>query len=161
MTGFLTKPVRLDDLQRVLAEQLHDRAAVVPRGAPRGPARVLDPSRLAELAEMGAEAAPLIRRAIDNFVQGAASSLTELEACWRSGDAAALRAGVHRLKGSAANLGADRVAEVALAVEQAAEVGDLEAAGGSLLQLAGELDEAVAALAAYRLPDADAPQRSA
>ncbi|MFL6109278.1 MAG: ATP-binding protein [Marmoricola sp.] len=161
MTGFLTKPVRLDDLQRVLAEQLHGGAAVVPRGASRGSARVLDPSRLAELAEMGAEAAPLIRRAIDNFVQGATANLAELEACWRSGDAAALRAAVHRLKGSAANLGAERVAEVALAVEQAAHAGDLEVAGGSLLQLAGELDEAVAALAAYRFPDADAPQRSA
>jgi PAS domain S-box-containing protein len=163
MTGFLTKPVRLDDLERVLAQQLHgeDRDPAATSRGHRGPARVLDPSRLAELAEMGAEAAPLIRRAIDNFVRGAEDALTDLEAHWNAGDAPALRAAAHRLKGSAANLGAERVAEVALALEQQSESEDLDAAGATLVQLAGELDDAVAALRAYRLPESDTSAQSA
>lgn len=155
MTGFLTKPVRLEALGDELAVQLgSDEPAPVVRAVPRPSALVvLDPSRLAELAEMGAEAAPLIRRAIDNFVAGAPETLDLLRTLWRARDAAAVRAAAHKLKGSAANLGANRVAEVALVVEKLGEEGALDRVGPKLVELAAELDDAVAALRAYRIPD--------
>ncbi|MFL6156179.1 MAG: ATP-binding protein [Marmoricola sp.] len=161
MTGFLTKPVRLDDLATTLAEQLdrpaaprrNDGVQVVPPQLERPAAqRVLDPGRLVELAEMGTEALPLIVRAIDNFCSDGAGNLAALRESWQARDAAALRSGAHRLKGSAANLGADRVAAVALGIELLAESGALEGIGLKLIELAAELDDAVLALRAYELP---------
>ncbi|MFL6062556.1 MAG: ATP-binding protein [Marmoricola sp.] len=164
MTGYLTKPVRLQALGEVLGHQV-GKHAVLPVAPAAPPASehpagivVLDPSRLAELAEMGAEAAPLIRRAIDNFVDGAAQNLAAIRLQWSARDAAALRASAHKLKGAAANLGADRVANVALDVELRAEEGVLEGLGPHLVELQAELDDAVEALEAYELPVAASEQ---
>lgn len=155
MTGFLTKPVRMDDLAAALAEQLQGEPAL-PRPVPdaaRTCPLVLDGNRIQELAEMGPEATPLINRAIDNFCRDALDHLAELEELWRARDADALRARAHRLKGSAANLGAERVAAVALALEQMAQTGSLEQVGLALVELGAEVEDAVAALAAARLPE--------
>ena len=75
---------------------------------------------------MGEDALPLIQRAIDNFVSGADEQLDALRATLAAGDAATLRAAAHRLKGSALNLGANRVARLALAVEEAGATGRLD-----------------------------------
>ena len=162
LTGFLTKPVRLTDLAETLAEQLRgvSRAsgpvpAVPSREDRPAPAVVLDPGRLEELLEMGAEALPLVARAIGNFCDRAPGHLAELEELWQHRNAPGLRAAAHRLKGSAANLGANRVVAVALAVEQLAESGEVGAVGLRLIELAAELDDAVAALVAFPLPRAD------
>ncbi|MET3960170.1 PAS domain S-box-containing protein [Marmoricola sp. OAE513] len=162
MTGFLTKPVRLDDLATTLREQLAGgRAArpapvqVVPAQLDRTSARqVLDPDRLDELAEMGVEALPLITRAIDNFRRDGVEHLAGLEEAWEHRDAPVLRTAAHKLKGSAANLGVNRVAAVALAIELLAESGDVEGIGLKLIELAAEMDDAVVALGAYRFPGA-------
>ncbi|MFL6024353.1 MAG: ATP-binding protein [Marmoricola sp.] len=165
MTGFLTKPVRLAALGQVLGEQLRGEAPLaaatpVPDAVPKEPA-VLDPARLDELAEMGAEAAPLIQRAIDNFCAGAGDVLESLWRLWRERDAVALRADAHKLKGSAANLGAERVAAVALEVEVLAGEGTLSQVGPKLIELAGEIDEATEALKRFELPTVEDQPRSA
>jgi len=164
MDGFLTKPVRLDTLGAALAEQLggaapEQPAPVVDPGS--AGAAVLDAGRLEELAEMGTEAFPLIQRAIDNFVAGAPENLETVWRLWREQDAPGLRAAAHKLKGSAANLGAERVARVALAVEDRAGAGDLGSLGSSLIELAAELDEAVTALRGFTLPLEEPSSRSA
>ncbi len=162
MTGFLTKPVSLQSLRRVLTEQLDgadpDRpgpdaapeAAGVAEVAMSG-ASVLDPGRLTELAEMGAAAVPLIQRAIDNFVHGAPGNLTLIRQHWQQRDAGALRATAHQLKGSAANLGVDRVAAVASELEGLAAQEALDGLAPVLTVLATELGEAVRALTRYEI----------
>jgi CheY-like chemotaxis protein len=165
MTGFLSKPVSAEALGRVLSEQLTGQAvAVVPpvvgprlgrvlahTSTSRSASPVLDPSRLEELAEMGAASFPLIQRAIDHFVDDAADSARALLDQLGAGDATALRSSAHRLKGSAANLGAARVAELALEVELLAEDGRLAEAAPVVDQLHAALDEATGALRDYRL----------
>jgi PAS domain S-box-containing protein len=158
MTGYLTKPVRLQALGDVLAHQVGKHAVLPVAVEPEPAFVVLDPSRLAELAEMGAEAAPLIRRAIGNFVDGASENLAVVRRLWAERDGAALRAAAHKLKGSAANLGANRVARVAHDVEQLAEQGELKRVGLKLVELQAELDDAVEALAAYEIPDLGTPR---
>jgi len=181
MTGFLSKPVGVEALGRVLREQLAPGSAtgwvqpatgsatgpvigpVVrtiagttsgPAGPQRrAPAPTLDRGRLAELAEMGAEAFPLIQRAIDNFVEGIGESLALLRAERVAHDAPALRSAAHRLKGSAANLGARRVAELALEVEQLAADGHLEETDPVLERLSDALAQAAVELGDYRLED--------
>jgi PAS domain S-box-containing protein len=165
MTGFLSKPVSAEALGRVLSEQLTGQAvAVVPpvvgprlgrvlahTSTSRSASPVLDPSRLEELAEMGAASFPLIQRAIDHFVDDAADSARALLDQLGAGDATALRSSAHRLKGSAANLGAARVAELALEVELLAEDGRLAEAAPVVDRLHAALDEATGALRDYRL----------
>ena len=163
MTGFLAKPVRVDALDRALREQLHGSTTggAAPAGAfdepdPRrqrewpvtGP--TLDTARLDELADMGVSAVPLIERAIENFVGGAAESIELLRRAVSRGDAQLLRSTAHRLKGSSANLGAVRAAERAFDLEQLADSDDLDGAGVLLDELATELRAASAALAGYR-----------
>jgi PAS domain S-box-containing protein len=167
MTGFLSKPVGAEALGRVLREQLSGTAPAatsVPE-QPSGPVVVevvpppeadegladLDTGRLDELAEMGAAAFPLIQRAIDNFVSSAADTMDQLRQALSDTDAPALRAAAHRLKGSAANLGALRVADRAFAVEQLADAGDLAGAAPVVGGLAGALTDACVELRAYRL----------
>jgi len=168
MTGFLSKPVSAEALGRVLREQLTgqltgqtvEEAPVigptlgrVPALAPdpRSPAPTLDGTRLQELAEMGAASFPLIQRAIDHFVQDAEDNAEALRAQLSSGDQATLRSSAHRLKGSAANLGALRVAELALEVELLAEGGRLAEAEPVVDELGAAVVDACAALRDYRL----------
>jgi signal transduction histidine kinase/CheY-like chemotaxis protein len=158
MTGFLAKPVDVDRLGRVLAEQLG-----VEPPPPRhltelpasvdayGPAATLDVRRLDELAEMGADALPLVHQAIDNFIASVPKVLDELRAAVSSGDAAGLRGVAHRFKGSAANLGVARVAEIGLEIELLAEDGELDDAERAIAELGPAAREACGALRAYRL----------
>ncbi|MBW8750355.1 MAG: PAS domain-containing protein [Propionibacteriales bacterium] len=156
MDGFLAKPVGLEAMGRVLREQLTG----APAPASAQPAHVsvdavLDTSRLEELAEMGGAAVPLIQRAIDTFVDGAATMLEVLQRSLAADDAALVRSTAHRLKGSAANLGAVRVADLAFELEERAEHGDLEGAEPLLQELAGVIQATTAALADYRFASPD------
>jgi PAS domain S-box-containing protein len=164
MTGFLSKPVSAEALGRALREQLTGQPVdVAPVIGPRlgrvrasGTTRrsatpTLDASRLDELAEMGAASFPLIQRAIDHFVQDAAANAESLRAQLRAGDRGLLRSTAHRLKGSAANLGALQVADLALEVELLAEGGRLAETEPVVERLGTALDEACAALRGYRL----------
>jgi PAS domain S-box-containing protein len=167
MTAFLSKPVGVEALGRVLREQVAGApasghpgpsrpagvelsvSAPLLRGIARTPA--LDTGRLDELAEMGAAAAPLIQQAIDNFVDSATEHLDAIRDAADSGDAPQLRATAHRLKGSAANLGALRVAELAVVLEKLGEDERPEAAGVILDQLGAALDVVTDELADYQL----------
>jgi len=167
MTGFLAKPVGVEALGRVLREQLGgasrpaDATQLRPAAIGRAPAAddpigdpvtpTLDSARLDELAEMGAAALPLIQRAIDNFVDGIDEQVAALRGRLEAGDAHGLRGAAHRLKGSAANLGAVRVAAHALELEQLAEDENLDLAGDVLDDLTDALAEAAVALGGYRL----------
>ena len=175
MTGFLSKPIGVDALGRVLREQLRsdspDRPRVAVPAASETDAEVtpvgvgyagpaLDTSRLDELAEMGVAAVPLIEQAIDHFVAGSAESVESLREALQQADPQALRSAAHRLKGSAANLGAVRVAELAFDLEQDGDRGDLEGADALIEELVTALAAASKALADYRFV-APAEPRSA
>jgi CheY-like chemotaxis protein len=150
MDDFLTKPIALNRLAEVLSGRLT--AVPTNEGASLragSTAKVLDHERLEELAEMGAEAVPLIRRAIDNFVEGASGAVAELRAA--AEDRERLESLAHRLKGSALNLGADRVAAISLRVQLQAADGDLAAASAELDALDSALAESARALREYRV----------
>lgn len=132
MDGFLSKPLLLERLQEELDRFLgdEDRAraperatvAAAPAADPTPPASSVRPpfesERLDELAEMGEAAWPLIRRAVDNFVQGVGDQLAGLREAMEAGDADALRQRAHKLKGSASNIGLSRVADLAFRIEE-------------------------------------------
>ena len=102
---------------------------------------------------MGAAAFPLIQRAIDNFVAGIGDSVAGLHGALAAGNASGLRAGAHRLKGSAANLGAMRVAGLALELEQVAESGRIDRARDLVDEIATALAEAAVVLGDQELAE--------
>ena len=167
MDGFVAKPVGADALGRVLREHLAGgppAPSVLSAPPPTqrdGVAPVLDATRLDELAAMGEAAIPLIQRAMDNFVSGTDENLEAIRGAVASADAPALRSAAHRLKGSAANLGALRVAELALELEGLGETGQLMEAACVVDDLASELDVAASVLEAYRFESGPSEARSA
>jgi CheY-like chemotaxis protein len=168
MTGFLSKPVGVEALEEVLSEQLgrspgiRVRPALVKAAPSHDPGpevpRVLDTGRLDELADMGAAALPLIQRAIDNFVDGADDHLDALRQALAAEDPMAVRSAAHRLKGSAANLGAVRVAELALELEERADEAHLDGADVLVDSIAAALQVVVLELADYRLDSGEQGQ---
>jgi PAS domain S-box-containing protein len=120
MDGFLTKPLSFDRLAAELRRCVNGESPrLVPVAATEAPGeRVLDCSRLDELAEMGPDAAPLIIRAVDNFVDRTGDDVAELRSAVERRDGDALRLTAHRVKGSAANLGLLEIAAVAYTLEE-------------------------------------------
>jgi signal transduction histidine kinase/DNA-binding response OmpR family regulator len=156
MDDFLTKPVDSTRLASVLRAHAHHTgpvpvAPVALDAAPAAPAgAVLDTSRIEELLDMGEGAEVLVHRAVDNFVTRVPETVTGLREAVARQDAEELRALAHRLKGSALNLGASRVAQVSLALEESGREDRTEEAAPLLVELEAALGEASAALQGYR-----------
>ena len=151
MDGFLTKPLSFDRLGVELGRWTGEVSTAVP--VPTETPVAFDSNRLDELADMGPAAAALIRRAVDNFVVGAQVRVAELRRLLAAADGDALRAAAHSLKGSAANLGAVEVADLALELEDVARdgVADVTHATELTQRLEAALEAATAALRGHRL----------
>ncbi|MET1058466.1 MAG: ATP-binding protein [Nocardioides sp.] len=156
MDDFLTKPVDSTRLASVLRAHAHRTggvrvAPVTLDEAPAAPAdAVLDTGRIEELLEMGEGAEVLVHKAVDNFVSRVPDTVTGLQEAVARQDGPELQALAHRLKGSALNIGASRVARVSLALEESGREGCTEEAAALLVELESALGEARVALLGYR-----------
>ena len=81
----------------------------------------------------------LVRRISELFLESCPVRLGELEEALQSGDAEGARYAAHGLKGSAANIAAERARGLAEELERAARESHLEAAGPALQDLKDEL----------------------
>lgn len=79
---------------------------------------VLDASRLDALRQMGADALPLVDRIIVSFLAESSDSLAAVRRAIEQGEPAELARAAHRLRGSAATLGATRVSGICQELEQ-------------------------------------------
>ncbi len=147
MDDFLTKPVSSERVAAVLDRNLSAEQPSRPRDTL---AEALDESRLDELADMGERAVLLVNRAIDNFLGSLPTTLTEVAESLADKQWETTRALVHRFRGSALNLGAVAVAEVALELELLEDDDMLSAAPGLLSRMQTAAAEAVVALQDYR-----------
>ncbi len=154
MDDFLTKPVDSARMGTVLSKHIAHgtptTAAPVSLVVGSTLARALDETRLDELTEMGGRAVALVNRAIDNFVHRMPTTLDEIEQALAAEDWQTFRSLVHRFRGSALNLGASTVGEIALELELL-EDDELSPRGAQLLgQLQAASAEAVVALQDYQ-----------
>ncbi|MDN3920135.1 response regulator [Roseateles violae] len=133
MDDFLAKPVGIEQLSQTIARHGSERPGE-PQLAPH-----LDERTLAELRRHLPEAR--VRQLYAGFVAGLASTRAALQQAQSRQDSAALRAATHSIKGAAANLGLNLVAEPARALEAAlAEAADwlqIERHIGALLEALG------------------------
>ncbi|MFA6093095.1 MAG: PAS domain S-box protein [Elusimicrobiota bacterium] len=124
MDDYLAKPVRLEDL-----------AAVLERWDLSQDDRVL-----AELKDIaGPEHIDDFNAVLKVFIQESSKRVEELRKSVGAGDAAALAAAAHGLKGASGNVGARWVAQYCMLMEEHARSKDLSSAGPALEALAAEL----------------------
>jgi CheY-like chemotaxis protein len=145
MDDYLSKPFKAADLEAVLSRCCGELSRVLPSdaqtlemcitAAPVLP--VFDADDL--LARIGGRS-ELIPRFLELFRNGVARQREELAAAVSSGDADAVRIAAHAVKGSAANISALRVHDIAANIEKNAIEGHINAAVAQIPNLHEELD---------------------
>jgi signal transduction histidine kinase/DNA-binding NarL/FixJ family response regulator len=155
MDDYLCKPIEIDDLRRAIRRAARRRyggparpPASEPIAAPEAP--VLDPARVDALRELERGLSrPLFKPVVENFVNN--PPFGELETALAGCSWQQIRFVAHRLKGSASNLGAARLAQRAGRLEKTAAAGD--SAGVNTLVLQLQEDFAIAADALLEASD--------
>ncbi|MDR5858929.1 response regulator [Halomonas eurihalina] len=145
MNGYLVKPLFQDVLQAILRRHLQrgtDEA--VTRTAAVGPETLLDSEVIEALqASLSSdELAALVER----YRGQAREHLASLNDAVARGDAGEVRHQAHQLKGESASLGAVKVADAALHLEQAGEDGALDGASADVQRLEYALEGTLQAL---------------
>lgn len=104
---------------------------------------VIEAEQLRSLAE--AAGVETVLPILDAFWASNDELLAALDAALGTDDADAVAKTGHALKGSASNLGATALAQIAKAVEMAGKAGDVRAARDAAARLPGEIEETKAA----------------
>ena len=130
MDDYLTKPVRQEELQRILVRWVSREDGAAPEnaapaaGAPNGNgSSVLDPEVLANLRDLGD--AELLAELAGMFFDDATSRLGELREAVEAGDAAGVERVAHTLKGSSGNMGATRMSVICAELQDVGASGEL------------------------------------
>ena len=120
MDDYLSKPLRAADLDPVLERWI---AARVPDGD-----GLVDGERVNSMLSLGSS---LVEKLLEVFARTTPPMLEELRAAVEAGDADARRRLAHKLRGSADTVGAQRLSELALELEN----GNGEGAGAAVAEL--------------------------
>jgi len=170
MDGYVSKPVRIGELQAALADAAarvhaqptahHERPPAAALAQPAAPDAsdidqqpILDASALDEMREFFQSEAPgVIRDLLDGLRQRAPELIASMHDAAASGDAQRLRMAAHTLKGLSGTVGARRIQTLCEHLEASARLGAVHAADPRLARLQQELDAAQALLGSA--PDA-------
>ncbi|MCW2794470.1 MAG: sensor hybrid histidine kinase [Nocardioides sp.] len=151
MDDFLTKPVERAQLEAMMRLWARGETAAgpTPEGAPDEPGPdVLDRSRVQMLDGLVKDGVSFFERTAASFLSRVGEQVQAIRDAVLARDAAGLTAAAHLLKGSALNLGLPLVGAAAARLEELGDEGRTDGAAEPLLQLAHEVDRAVAALRA-------------
>ncbi len=151
MDDYIAKPVKPVDLNTVLerwttktgALDLPPEGAGAAAGTNGGvhtiPEDPLDPDVVAGLRDLQQSGEPdILAELVELFVSDAAPRLAALREAVENGNAEGIERTAHTLKGSAGNMGARRMSDIASELQDAGVSGDLSAAGALLERLEGE-----------------------
>ena len=147
MDDYISKPVRLEDLQATLARWIpcHENivsataARLTPAVSNRAVASALDPAVTSSLRGLASATAPYVLQEIyEAFLSSAVDYVTAISDGAATNDAEGLRKATHSLKGASANIGAQHLAELCRQLEALGENGRLDGAAKLLEQLEEE-----------------------
>jgi CheY-like chemotaxis protein/HPt (histidine-containing phosphotransfer) domain-containing protein len=139
MDDYISKPVRLEDLQTILEHWGQKRAkkpdtAFLARAFALPRESLLDQSILAELGEMPpANGISIVRELIDLFLQTAPQSIAQINESLNEPHQLSFHA--HALRSMSLNLGAKRMVELSQKLEELSRSGNLTEAPGTLREL--------------------------
>jgi len=147
MDDYISKPVRLEDLEMALARWVSGDGTVVesrqqsapPTAPPDALAPPLDPAVTARLCELAAATDQSVLSEIyEAFLSSAVDYLAAIREGAAINDAEGLRKAVHAFRGASANIGAQHLAELCRQLEALGEAGRVDGAVESLEQLEQE-----------------------
>jgi len=145
MDDYITKPVKLDDLDATLSRWLDPPRSVPPSGQPEPEAQLVQTAIERRLDELRGpdptEDGEFLSALIGSFLTEAPAFLAGLAAAVDGDDAAAVEGRAHSLKGAAANLGAARLAALCGELEAAGRSHHLDSAGPLIGRLQAELNQ--------------------
>ncbi|HEX4965987.1 MAG TPA: ATP-binding protein [Thermoanaerobaculia bacterium] len=151
MDDFVQKPVGLPELRAALArsDSATELAALAtPKAPPDGPPP-LDPTYLDGLRRLGElTGRPLVREIVESFLAETPRRLGRLRHALLHSDAQALTFEAHSLKGSSAQIGAQRIAHLSGELEQKGKDGDLGETADLLAELERETERTLPLLEA-------------
>jgi CheY-like chemotaxis protein len=143
MDGYLSKPVRIDELDAALRRVADGRAVMGTRAGSAGPAVAaaadcpLDARAALEVTQGNVQ---LLQELVGIFLEDLPAQRAALEAAVRAGEAEPLGEHAHALKGAAGSVGATRTRQLAARLEQLARDDQLDAAAEALAELNRELE---------------------
>ena len=137
MNAYLSKPIRIEELQSILKEWGEHRPGRKVDEAPvGGTAPIVDPVRVKELVLMDArQQTELLSQLIDLYLEEFPELLQKMKESAGRGDLASIKKAAHKLKGSSLNLGVTLVAGICKELEIRTATGDLEGARALLLEV--------------------------
>ncbi len=150
MDDYLSKPIKPHDIQEALdrLQGFRDMGLLVDEEGGRD---TIDTAVLASLGKDGGDGAEgLLASLIDLFIQNTPQVLDEARAALAGNSPPLLAGAAHKLKGSCANFGAERMREACLALEELANAGSLEGAAQLLGRVQEEFDDVRVALGRER-----------
>ena len=147
MDDYISKPVRLEDLEATLARYVSGTGNVVesrpesapPTAPPEALAPALDPAVTARLRGLAAASEPSVLQEIyEAFLSSAVDYLAAIRAGAGTNDAEGLRKAAHGFKGASANIGAQHLAGLCRQLEALGETGRVAGASPCLESLEQE-----------------------
>ncbi|HND22499.1 MAG TPA: response regulator, partial [Acidobacteriota bacterium] len=146
MDDFISKPVKLPELERVLKQWIIKAKPALP-ALPVSQPPVLDPAALIRLRTMVGETNhELFVEMIDLFLTENALSLSKLAQAVQEQDATGVLRLAHRLRGSSLQFGAGRMVQLCQEIEQKGRDKKLDGVEPLLAQLQHEFEQTQAAL---------------
>ena len=169
MDDYLAKPIVTAELIRTLRRWLPDRTAVATTGEPEPRAirlarsgKELDTARIAELCALDPDgSAGFLAHMIADYETTLNETVPAIRAAVESGDALGLEEAAHKLKGTAAQLGARRVNDAAVRLLVLCRSGSLAGAELILADLQGAQSPTVTALRGLLTQTADEDHKAA
>lgn len=153
MDDYVTKPIRAEELDRVLmrwvpAASEAQTSSLDPDPDPDPGPRIerLDPAALDRLRRLETASPGLLRKIIDAFLEDTPRQLDAFREAALGGNAGQLAQLAHAIRGSAANLGAHGMVDIAGDLEAQAIAGDLRSASARLSDLGAEFNQVRAEL---------------
>jgi CheY-like chemotaxis protein len=148
MDGYVSKPIRHQDLFEIIQTLVLDVPNIPPHAAPeKPPVEVLDEALFVSHVDGDPQ---LLRDLVDLFLEECPRLVDEIRFALDRKDAKGVQRGAHSLRGSTSNLGAQMASEAALKLERLAQAGDLRHAESVLQELECQLERLEPALLAVR-----------
>ena len=119
MDSYLSKPIKIEELQRTLQEWGKRKLILNVETAATGATEaVIDQERVRELVSMDPDrTGELLPQLIELYLKELPGSVDTMKNCTVRGDVSALRKAAHKLKGSSLNLGVKSIADICKRLE--------------------------------------------
>jgi HPt (histidine-containing phosphotransfer) domain-containing protein len=140
MDGYVSKPIRREEIRNAMRESFSCKRKIVPEPDifPEEKDGVFSMERAMQSTGGDIE---LFGEIVGLFLENYPRNMSDILGAIQKRDASLLSRSAHSLKGAVANFGADRAFEAALRLEKMGDAADLEKCTGAYTALQGEIEK--------------------